>query len=333
MFNDRRFLLFSIMTIIALAAVSCKDKEEEESKEFLTGKPQFELPGFANPREVITMHASGVTDNDGNGVDYYWYTSYATSDRDTMKTFTLTMPNDFTTFSISCTAFKDGYYTSTTTKSISIVSASRKDGSISGHQNKEGDFLFVDPRDGNDYMCTKVGDTEWFKENLAYMATGKAIGNDATVGKIFGVFYTWEEAQKACPEGWRIASLQDWADAAALAGAENPDKFGIIPDVAGHFMADLSFNKDAMWEYWPKVKITDALGLEVIPSGYASIDNDGDGTSFQGMFEYATFWTSDTKDSDTAYYRYIFAEKPDLQIGTSSKDMFGASVRCVRDAK
>ncbi len=108
-----------------------------------------------------------------------------------------------------------------------------------------------------------------------------------------------------------------------------------------------------MWEYWPAVgEITDAAGISMIPAGFTSLgtaDPNSEenaeksplrphmeflypGAVFQGVKEYAVFWTGDLVEGEPgmAYYRYIIADQPDLQIGKGDINTFGASVRCVR---
>lgn len=330
-----RLLLFSILIVSALVSVSCGDDDNTETLPYLTGSPKFEFPSFSTPNTVLEITASGVTDDDGNEAEYFWYPSYATSEKDTTKTYTLRMPNDFTTISITCTAFKEGYYSTSTTKAVTIVSEDRENGSLTGRDfDFEKDFVFTDPRDGREYWCTRVGDTEWFRDNLAYAGSGISIYDDCSdLAGIFGIYYNWNEAMEACPEGWRLASLDDWAKAAKVAGAEDADSFASLASVAGAFMGDIKFNQEAMWEYWPNVKITNKLRLDITPCGYVILDTEGDKNKFQGMLEYASFWTSDSKDDDLAYYRYFYEDKADIMLGSGSKESFGASVRCVRDVK
>lgn len=331
MFRLKRFILVSTAAIIGFGAISCK-KDEEDPK-YLNGAPEFSLPEFAVPGETLNMKASGVMDEDRKEVDYYWYTSLKSSVKDTSVTYTLVLTDTLVNISVTCTGYRDGYYTSATTKTVSVVSSDRENGSISGKTfDKTKDFTFVDPRDGKDYWCTKIGNTEWFKENLAYEGAGVPMGNTSATAKVFGQFYSWNEAKTACPEGWRLPTLKDWANAAEAAGHPGLSDTENYYGVAGKFMGDLYFNSEEMWEYWPNVKITNSLGLDIMPCGYANVGSDGKGL-FQGMYGYSAFWTSDERDEDMAFYRYIYVRNPDIMLGSASKEQFSTSVRCVRDAK
>ena len=84
-----------------------------------------------------------------------------------------------------------------------------------------------------------------------------------------------------------------------------------------------------MWEYWPNLgTITNASGMSIIPSGYANLSS----KSFEGIYEYATFWTSTVSESNEnlAYYKYIYRDQPDVFTGEADRKSFGASVRCIR---
>lgn len=326
-----RYILLGLAASLGFCVISCKDDDDEYL--YLTGTPEFELPEYVVPGQTLTMSASGVTDDDDLEVDYYWYTSYQSSVRDTTITFTFDVPTDtLADFTVTCTGYREGYYGSSTTKTFTIVSSDRANGSIKGRSLAKDDFSFVDPRDGNDYYCTKIGNTEWFKENLAYEGYGKPKSNSSATAKVFGHYYTWNEALKACPDGWRLPSGKDWTEAAKAAGAGEVSDTDNYYGVAGKFMGNIYFNGDVMWEYWPEVKTTDDLGLDVMPVGYATLDSENEGT-FAGYLDYAALWTSDEKDEDMAFYRYIYVKKPDLMLGSADKSLFMASVRCVRDAK
>ena len=324
-------LLLIAAALCAVSVISCKKDPENETLPYLTGEPEFYLPPYCEAGETFSFTAKGVTDDDGNPVNYYWSASPVITKRDTSLTFSFTVPDTLCTITVTCGAFEEGYYGSITTKSTSVIKCSRENGSLTGILFDAGkDFVFKDARDGHEYWCTTVGDKDWFKENLAYEHYGKPIDNCLVTSGLFGMFYSWEEAVAACPDGWRVSSLQDWADAAkAMTGTEF-DTGNQMYSVAGDFMGDIYFNGSKMWDYWPDVKITNKGGLCMMPLGYAVIGDNGN-ASFESLNGYAVFWTGDEKDESQAYYRYIYEEKPDVCLGASDKKSFAASVRCVRD--
>jgi uncharacterized protein (TIGR02145 family) len=136
---------------------------------------------------------------------------------------------------------------------------------------------------------------------------------------VFGRYYSFEEAQTICPEGWRLPTDAEWA-----AAAEAYD------NQMAALMGNAYFNGNLMWEYWPAVgDITNESGLSLIPAGYAMISSN---TLFKGLNEYAAFWTADAvaDEEGMAYYRYIICNQPEFMTGKGDINTFGASVRCVR---
>jgi len=325
----KRYYILTLAILTMVGAVSCK-KESTEDLSSLTGSPEFYLPVYGQAGDTFTFTAKGVTASDDTEVKYYWYNTPMNSTRDTSLTYSITLPDTLCTVTVTCTAFAYGYYSSTSSQSITILKAGREDGSISGLSAVEGrDFLFTDPRDGHEYLCTTLEGKDWFRENLSYKGSGIPLENCEAASDVFGRFYTYSEAMSACPEGWRLSTLDDWADAASATLGTKPELKERYYSAAGAFMGDLYLNGSKIWEYWPDVKITDRLGLSMIPLGYA---NKTEGKAeFKSMYDYAAFWTADEKDAEQAYYRYFFDESPDLFIGSTSKSSFAANVRCVRD--
>ena len=165
-----------------------------------------------------------MTAEDGTTVKYYWYAEPISTHRDTVPVYYVNLTDSLCTVTVHCVAFAEGYNPSSTSHTITIVNSDRKKGSIKGLDfDQSKDFSFTDPRDGREYWCTTVKGTDWFKENLAYRGAGVPLENCESTSDVFGRFYTWDEAVKACPEGWRMSSLGDWSDAASVILGENPD--------------------------------------------------------------------------------------------------------------
>lgn len=329
----KKILLIAAALISGACLVSCKDDDEEETFPYLTGLPVIDLPPYGQAGDTFTFTGKGVTDDDGksDAVGYYWYVSPFNLSRDTTRTYTLTLPDTLCTVTVNCGAFQEGYNSSTNSKSITIIKGGRNSGSITGILLDISDFTFTDPRDGHEYLCAVIGDKDWFKENLAYSKAGFSLEGCEIADMIFGKYYTWNEATNSCPEGWRLSTLQDWADAAkAVTGNEFAASENMY-SIAGDFMGDIYFNEEKMWDYWPGVRITGKAGLAIMPLGYANISENGSAKFSSIMNGYATFWTADEKDAEKAYYRYIFEEKPDILLGSADKKSFAANVRCVRD--
>ena len=166
------------------------------------------------------------------------------------------------------------------------------------------------------------------QNNLYYSGSGVSYLYSPAVDPLFGRLYTWEEAVKACPEGWHLPSEAEFA---VLAGVQEdlPAMRGqTINDVAGSLMANAYFLGDKLWTFWPAVNITNKTKFSALPIGYA-MDRDGLQT-YNGQKNYAVFWTSD-EEGDEGLYRYIYVDKNSLFSSKGDKKSFRASVRCVKD--
>lgn len=130
---------------------------------------------------------------------------------------------------------------------------------------------FIDKRDGQTYKTIKIGDQVWMAENLRFKiaegqdteaAVFEEVGWDASQGypesdrhkKIYGLYYTWEEANKVCPEGWRLPSAKDWEKLFKTVGGK--EKAG----------ARLS-SRSGLWDKPFDEKIKPA-GFDIEPAGY-----------------------------------------------------------------
>lgn len=331
-------LFFAAALMFAVA--SCKDDEAITSAlPSLEGTLEVDVPEFVTPGVEITIKPFGVTHPEGGKIGYCWRVSPTMSENDTLPKNKYTPTDTLQTVTLYCYAFADGYSTSSASYTMTVVK-SGLEGSLKGL-----DIKVTDPSvlvDGYRYYYEKIGDKEWFRNNLANSALGVPFRNSSVMTGVFGNFYNYEDAMKACPEGWRLPSEEDWLSLAKAVGAPaSVEKYEEIPDVAAKLMADATFNDLVLWEYWPAVgQITNSTGMAMVPAGYSNVgEKDQSGkypyAIFSGVYEYAVFWTSDVVDGEQnkAYYRYLLSNQPSMASGKGDRKSFGASVRCVRDAR
>lgn len=339
-----KFRLPSIFVIAALALSLSACKKEEETKEYMNGTILFtnDIPLYVMPGEKFQTEASGITAPDGTPVAYY-FSNTASNRRDTIKTapfkYTFTVPDTLGTFSLSCTAFavesSSKYYVSSASTSFVVVDddPDPESGSVTGwnvRTDETKETLY-----GRDYYLVDINGGLWTRYNLCrveYDASGKPVFGRPFAGckamqNVLGGYYTWEEAQKACPEGWHVPSEAEWVALLKASGApDSLQPFEDSPHGAGKLMVNASFNGNLMWDYYRDVKISDA-SISLMPAGFALVGVSG--YEFTGFGDFAVVWTSD-EFKGKGVYRYINEQSDCVYVGMADKTRFAASVRCVR---
>lgn len=349
----RKLKSILMVAAVILAVASCKKKDDEVEIVYVDGNLDFEIPEFIHPGQLFKLTPKGLTHPDGGEIGYYWKVSPSMDKFDTTRflngldkngkpsdgSFTHRFSDTLQTYTIYCNGFSEDYSTSSRSKSTTVVAAG-PERSITG----TGIDVNADPyfkNNGIEYYYTTIGNLDWFRQDLAYTTSGIPFRNGEAMDGVFGRFYNHEEALKACPEGWRLPTDQEWAEMAKIiSGNDKADYLHKdIPGIAGKVKTDAYFNGEKMWEYWPSAgKITNESHLAIIPSGYVNLEEaEEDGSYphavFTGVFKYSAHWTADVAEDGLAYYRYIYSSLSDMFIGKADTKTFGAAVRCVRDTK
>jgi len=331
-----KYLLSAVLAALVLLP-GCK-KDEKDTIKYMSGRlsltfPAYVEPGFTKTFCIDTLMT--VSRPDGGTVGYY-FKDPDTGERDTLvavdgtvlhKYYTVTVPDKLMSLSLGLYTFtpeEDNYYDPSVSVLFTIVRPGLSgDGSITNFEAGSSP-RFTDARDGKEYYTVEAGGRTWMRQNLAWEGAGVPYGECDAMTDVFGRYYTWEEAQTACPAGWRLPADSDWT---ALESGSEAGKD--IPGLAGKLMGDTYFNEIKMWEYCRGVTVSDALGFTVMPLGYASIDEDGS-ANFNGLFSYAVFWTSESS-GDLGVCRYIYQDQDIVFRGRMSRTEFAASVRCVKE--
>lgn len=334
-YRKLNILIFAIAA--SLCIMSCKKDDETKVTPSLSGALTFNVPEYVSPNTTVTLTPSGVTHPKDEGLGYYWRVSPTMPKSDTTRyengldkqgnpsdgSFKFTFTDTLQTCTVSGYAFAKGYAYSSKTVECTVVEGG-VDKSITNLGLADKPSITVD---GIVYPYVNIAGLDWLCRNIADESAGAPYKNCGVMGDVFGRYYSFEEAQTICPDGWRLPTNDEWTAAAAAYDNKIAD-----------LMGNAYFNGDLMWEYWPAVgEITNASGLSMIPAGYAMLSGKGsDGyynnALFNGYMEYAAFWTADAVEDEEgmAYYRYVICDQPEFMLGKGDITSFGASVRCVR---
>ena len=314
-----RFLLYTTLVLAAAFSFSCKkDDDTTVTKPYLYGL-NFDLPTFARPGDSFELKPYGVYYTEGDGVKKYVYKwKVGSGEYQEMDTYTLWL-GEVGNYIVYCQVSDpdEKYYNSTTTKAIIVIDPTLGK-TLTGTEIVAEDEHITDSRDQvgeSEYYYTHIGELDWFRNNLAWTGAGIAYENADVTSYPLGRYYTWEEAKTACPEGWRLPTVEEWESLGATAGP---------------LLCEAYLNGTKMWEYWPDVTKSNTTKLAVIPAGYAL---PAIGTpAFIRLYEYAAFWTAteDPDDDRMAAFRYIYVQDNDIRTAYAEKGSLALSVRCVR---
>ena len=157
----------------------------------------------------------------------------------------------------------------------------------------------------------------WMAENLNYeTADGSyCYDNKAENCTKYGRLYTWAAAEKACPDGWHLPTLDEWKKLIT-----NVDK-ALHGEWSELNSAGAALKSMTGWEDGGNGSIES--GFSALPAGAWF-----DGESF-GVDEDANFWSA-TEEDDYVYGAYLSYDEDDLWLSESDKG-FAYSVRCIQD--
>ncbi|GBU23201.1 hypothetical protein R80B4_03117 [Fibrobacteres bacterium R8-0-B4] len=171
----------------------------------------------------------------------------------------------------------------------------------------------TDARDGKTYRTITVGGKTWMAENLNYKSDSGGSsclgGNDGNCEK-FGRLYNNRAAQKACPAGWLLPSIEDWnALAVNVSGIQS-----VSPDIGKKMRAASG------WEESGLVSGTDDSGFAALPGGSEPIYKDN--------AVFGAWWIARLHHN---YYDVITLHNDTLHVFTRKDNIDRYSVRCVMD--
>ena len=172
---------------------------------------------------------------------------------------------------------------------------------------------YKDPRDGYSYEWIRIGSQLWTAENMNYAT---ASGSLCAQCNHWGRLYNFENAKKACLEGFHMPTKAEWNELLAFAGKEK--QVGTVLK-AGYG--------------WDPIKGTnnygngkDELGFGAKAGGahFAKSDVPLKERKFEAAGQKAFFWTAEGEV-------LVFFYDKDIAKFEKFNPEYGASLRCIKD--
>jgi uncharacterized protein (TIGR02145 family) len=170
---------------------------------------------------------------------------------------------------------------------------------------------FVDPRDGRGYRIVRIGNLEWFAENLNHALPGSWCYDDREDHcRRLGRLYNWEAAMAASPPDWRLPTDEDWRNLERAVGMSEDEvgrAYGPRGTVAGK-----------------RLKVGGDSGFDALLAGHR-----GPTGSYSYLDASGDFWSATEHDVGRAVTRQVIDGSDGVVRNTCRKSL-GLSVRCVR---
>ncbi len=205
---------------------------------------------------------------------------------------------------------------------------------------------FTDQRDNNTYSTIKIGDLCWMQENLAYLpevhemrdesreepryyvygydGTNENDAKEEDNYRTYGVLYNFSAAKEVCPEGWRLATDDDFKDLESSIGMKegSVNHNGWRGEEEGSKLS----GREELWDDG-ELKNSEAFGdleFNVLPGGMVVSGHFGE-LGRQGYF-----WAS-KDDNDNLWRRYFHYDLTKINRNVVTNKEMGFSVRCVKE--
>jgi len=160
------------------------------------------------------------------------------------------------------------------------------------------------------YRTVVIGTQTWMAENLNYASKNSSCynGNKASCPK-YGRLYTFEEAVKVCPPGWRLPGNKDWQTLIDYAGGF---------EVAGEKLKATS-------EWTGNGNGTDDYGFEALPGGLEYADGHFGGIGSQGI------WWASSGNKERFEDHFILENNKMASVEECGSPQNKHSVRCIKE--
>ncbi len=201
--------------------------------------------------------------------------------------------------------------------------------------------------DGRIYQTVKIGDQTWMTENLKtthyrngdpipYVTDGPTwlfltsgaycnYNNNTGYVGVYSHLYNWyavDDSRNIAPEGWHVASDDDWKELEMYLGMSqgDADSYGARGTDEGGKLKDYL---TGLWDP-PNTGATNATGFTGLPAG-ARVS-----TTYMLLANAGLFWTSTAAGGADSWYRMLNYDNAEVYRGSEPRHD-GLSIRCVKD--
>lgn len=189
-------------------------------------------------------------------------------------------------------------------------------------------FSMTDSRDNRVYKVVAIGKQVWMAENMNYDGAevvgassylGWCYNNEESYCDKYGRLYNWKTAEKICPDGWHLPSVDEWNVLVSTVG----DSL-----TAGKLLKSTESWMKATGDAIASVVGSDAYEFAALPAGFRKEDyNDG---RYYDMGKFANFWTSSIEGEFYAYHITMRFDSEKVSTITDPLE-YALSVRCVKN--
>lgn len=187
---------------------------------------------------------------------------------------------------------------------------------------KYNTYTITDSRDSKKYKIVKIGEQDWFAENLSFKTNSSLVyDNDEDYEEIYGRLYYFEDALKACPDGWHLPSDEEWKELEVELGMKNgiDDKGwrGTTPGQGRLLKKGGSSNFNAALAGFSNLDITYVPPKQV----------------FRKKEKQAIFWTGseNIEKKKKVWIRLLEDRSSIMRTDFQKKYNYGLSVRCIKN--
>lgn len=317
--------IYILLTIVATIAAATSCIKETTTHQYMEGSLRFDVNTYIAAGSVVEFEAYGITEP--ADPHYKWVVSTIHTDTLLADKIIVKFPDEPGTFTVKVLAFDPDYISSTHSETLVTVDTSRVNGSLQGPEYA-GQNHFTDERDGRAYCYSTFGNLNWMTENLAWEEAGSVFTNSPILNHVFGRHYTWDEAHRACPAGWRLPDNRDWEDFGRVLNGGSPITFEEEWDgLASKVTQEVYFNGDRLWPFSVNNSHSSEFSWNPLPCGYFQTAD----SQFLGFGDYGMWWSATERGSEDAYYRYIYWDSAAFKPDYASRSSIAMSVRCVQD--